>query len=92
MAPRIEGESFYTRLIGLQSIIPWSGVKDDIVPLIDHSDCDGELSPEDCKKIAPRIRELVKDWEDDDRDKQNALLLAEGMDKAVEANEPLKFL
>ncbi|WAH35012.1 hypothetical protein [Alicyclobacillus dauci] len=64
---------------------------DDIKPLLDHSDCDGELTPEECKQVAPRLRELVSGWLDDDRDKIQALDLAEGMELAAEEGEPLRF-
>jgi hypothetical protein len=68
----------------------FSDFKDDIIPLLNHSDCDGELSPEECKKVAPRLRELVKDWPDG-YDKRRALELAEGMELAVSKNEHLQF-
>lgn len=78
--------------IDIQPVIKWTKVHDDVVPLLNHSDCDGELSPEECLKVAPRLRELVKDWDDDDRDKENALWLAEGMELAASRNEPLEFI
>jgi hypothetical protein len=77
--------------------IPWATVHDPIVPLLHHSDCDGELTPEQCAVIAPRLRELVSGWEDEwtagieNYDKVNALKLADGMDQAVELNKPLIF-
>lgn len=71
--------------------IPWENVKDDIVPLLNHSDCEGHLTPEECRKVAPRLRELVATWEND-IDKGRALSLAEGMEKAAAANENLEFL
>lgn len=64
--------------------------KDPIVYLLAHSDCDGHLTPTQCKKVAPRLRELVKDW-DDDHDKQHALLLAEGMEAAAKEKKNLVF-
>jgi hypothetical protein len=69
--------------------------RDPIELLLDHSDCDGELPPEECKVIAPRLRELIKDWPDGifagGYDKEMALLLAEGMERAAEAGEALDF-
>ena len=41
---------------------PWSDVVSDIVPLLNHSDCDGELSPEDCARVAPALRRLIARW------------------------------
>jgi hypothetical protein len=58
----------------------WEDYHDDILPLLYHSDCEGDLTPAECKVIAPRLRELVKDWPEGDYDKRQALLLADGMD------------
>lgn len=69
----------------------WDKISDPIVDLLYHSDCDGELTAEQCGKIAPRLRELIANWSDDDYDKQQALLLAEGMEQCHKDNEPLKF-
>ena len=81
----------YDKYVGNQPVIAWDKVKDDIAPLLNHSNCDGILTPEECRKVAPRLRELVKEWPDDDRDKINALLLAEGMELAAKNNENLEF-
>jgi hypothetical protein len=31
----------------------------DLMPFFDHSDCDGEISPQDCTKIADNIKKLL---------------------------------
>ena len=69
----------------------WATVDDAIVPLLDHSDCDGELTPETCELMAPRLRELVKNWPEDDFHRSQALELADGMDLAAGLDEPLEF-
>jgi hypothetical protein len=71
--------------------LSWAKIKDPIVPLLYHSDCDGELTVEECKAVAPRLRELVADWPDHDFDKSKALELAFGMETAADAGEPLAF-
>lgn len=71
--------------------LPWYNIKDDIKPLLKHSDCDGSLTPERCKTVAPRLRELVAGWDDDDYDKEQALELARGMEAAARAGEKLRF-
>lgn len=76
---------------GFGGDIPFDSIKDPIEPLLNHSDCDGGLTPSDCAKVAPRLRELVKGWPDDDRDKRNALLLAEGMEEAIYEDEIFEF-
>ncbi len=69
----------------------WNKVKDPIVPFLFHSDCEGELSPEECKTTAPRLKELVSLWSDDDYDKQQALLLVKGMKSCARRKKPLIF-
>lgn len=71
--------------------ISWDGIDDPIVLLLHHSDCDGELSPEACTLIAIRLRELVRNWEGDP-DMVRAIYLAEGMEEAATAGEPLLFV
>ena len=74
-----------------QKPFKWDNIDDPIVDLLYHSDCDGELTYEECEKIAPRLRELVKNWDDDDYDKKQALLLVEGMENCVKEKVSLEF-
>lgn len=37
-----------------------SSIESDLRLLFDHSDCDGNIPPEDCKKIADAITEVLK--------------------------------
>lgn len=72
--------------------LSWDGVTDPIKPLLDHSDSGGELSPEECTSIAPRLRELIQGWEEDDPiNYPQGMKLAAGMDEAAQAGEPLEF-
>lgn len=75
---------------GFDGCVPWSKFSDDIIPLLDHSDCDGELTPNLCASIAKRLRELVEGWPES-HDRANAILLAKGMEAAFERGEPLEF-
>lgn len=78
---------------GFGGIIPWKNVKEDaIIDFLDHSDCDGNLTPQQCGAIAPRLVELVADWEDDDRDKVKALELAEDMQWCYANDKTLEFI
>jgi hypothetical protein len=70
---------------------PFSDYDDPIIPLLDHSDCEGFISVEDCKRVAPRLRELIGDWDENDYDRQQAEMLANGMDDCVKDNTPLEF-
>jgi hypothetical protein len=62
-----------------------------LYPLLYHSDCDGELTPDECAKVAPALRRAVENWADDDYDKQRALGLCEFMENCVKLNTPLIF-
>lgn len=72
----------------------WDRIKDDIVLLLRHSDCDGELAWEECEKLIPRLKMLISDWLDVDSayDHEMALRLIKGMQKCVESKKSLKFI
>jgi len=94
-------KSFRCRLakeIGVDIYQLWNGhqhTSDDILPLLDHSDCDGILTPAECAKVAPRLRQLVDKWNprdfDQGYDRENAIKLANHMDKCVSENVNLIF-
>lgn len=69
-----------------------SGIEEDhpLYDLFNHSDCDGILTPEQCAKIAPALKDAIQSW-DDDYDKENGLMLVEGMEAASKAKENLEF-
>jgi len=69
----------------------WDFETDDIIPLLNHSDYDGELTVKECKKVWPRLKELIEDWDGDNYDKINALRLIEDMKGTIKNNEPLEF-
>jgi hypothetical protein len=83
-----------SQMEGFDGNKPWSEIHDDLVPLLNHSDCDGKLSVKECKQVAPRLRALLALWPDDpkDYDKQRGLLLADGMEIAVKSKKPLRFM
>lgn len=71
----------------------WDTVTTPLKPLLDHSDCDGELTPEECRQVAPRLREVIDAiWPQDGHERQAGLRLAEAMDAAAAAGEPLEFM
>lgn len=69
-----------------------SDESDPIMYLLNHSDCDGDITAEQCKLVGPRLRELIKSWDDDDFDKIQATRLADGMDLCAEENVSLEFI
>jgi hypothetical protein len=76
---------------GFDGTTAWKDFEDDIIPLLNHSDCDGHLTISECKKIAPRLKELIKDWDDINSDKSRAEELIIGMEDAIDKNENLEF-
>ncbi|MEU0665710.1 hypothetical protein ABZ508_26490 [Streptomyces lavendulocolor] len=89
-------------MVGYGGDREWSTVDTPLKPLLDHSDCDGELTPEDCATVAPRLREVVdflwpadtSTWQLNPEaciNRQNGLLLADGMDNAAQSGEHLEF-
>jgi hypothetical protein len=92
----MSGFGFLAEKAGKQSKnIDWSEVDDPIVPLLDHSDCEGELDPKTCAKVAPRLRELLDKMDSDTTeeryDREQGLLLVEAMKQAAKTKKPLKF-
>ncbi|KIL18753.1 hypothetical protein B4129_1810 [Bacillus safensis] len=77
---------------GFDEEIPFKNYHDDIIPLLEQPDSDSYLSPGVCQTVAARLRQLIRNWPDDDIDKMNALYLAEGMELAHEQNEVLGFI
>lgn len=70
------GDSFEgTRVPGPRD---WDEITSDLKPLLNHSDCDGYLTPEECAQVFPRLREIC-DGLDDDYDRRAGLALAECM-------------
>ena len=81
-------------MIGFGGKKQWSELKpDDIYLFLNHSDCDGELSPSDLNKIIPRLEEITKDWKTDESwaSKDQADKLIEAMKDAADAGEHLIF-
>ena len=75
-----------------KTVRSWDEIDDAIVPLINHSDCDGELSPDECRTVAPRLRELLSQLDvDHSYDLERGLLLAKMMDDCALRNVPLIF-
>jgi hypothetical protein len=62
-----------------------------LYPLLNHSDCDGDLSPEDCHKVGMALRGIVAAWDDDDYDKEQALRLASMMEMCAKHERRLIF-
>jgi len=44
---------------------PWQEAGTTLTPLLNHSDCDGELTPDECTRILPRLKEIRVKWAGD---------------------------
>lgn len=73
-------------------LVKWDAMDDPIKPFLNHSDCDGELTVDEMKLVAPRLKELVLDWDDSDFDKNKAMRLADDMFDCIEENKIMEFL
>ena len=84
----------YARDPRLPSLIPrsWDEVDTPIKDLLNHSDCEVELTPEQLVVIAPRLEEIVSVWPPDDRDRIQAERLIEGVRTCIRSGENLEFL
>ncbi len=66
-------------------------------PLLYHSDCDGDLSIEECKKIKSFLEKILDTKPNVDKDRlidwnyAHTLSFFQGCQKAIEANEPIEF-
>lgn len=41
----------------------WDLVATDLKPLLDHSDCDGEMTPDEARQAWPRLAAILDEWE-----------------------------
>ena len=74
----------------------WSQIDSGLVPLLNHSDCDGDLSPEDCARVAPALREAIGKLDPmpdgtPDYDIEKGLLLVQMMETCSEFSRKLAF-
>jgi hypothetical protein len=77
--------------------IPWDDIKSPIKLFLNHSDCDGFLSAEQCGSIYPVLRTIVDLWEDSPillysrEDKQKGMALAAMMEYCSRNEKTLVF-
>ena len=60
----------------------------DIMPLLDHSDCDGELSPDEATQVASGLTTILKEI---DELRGNIIRFRNGCVKAAMQNEKVEF-
>lgn len=81
---------------GFGGSIPWSDPRitdQGLVLLLNHSDCDGEISPSDCARIADSLERLLGEFRGEEseyyRDRTREFI--EGCRAAARANQHLIF-
>ena len=65
-------------------------LKDDLTPLLSHSDCDGILTPEECERIARALTNMLERGIDEDFIEKTETFRDGGL-LAVSKNENIEF-
>lgn len=88
----------FGHIYGTPGTRSWDDVSTPLKPLLDHADDSGELTSEECRQVAPRLREVIEElWPQGvteffpKRCRTRGLSLADAMDRAAEAGENLEF-
>jgi len=75
-------------------IIPWDNVRSPLKYLLDHSDCDGEISSKQCGWIWPILEKIIDLWESSSQNEYDILQasnLIVSMKYCYVNNKPLEF-
>ena len=62
-----------------------------LVPFLHHSDCDGVLTPAECRSVAPALRDVLTRWEEINDDRDMGLRLCDLMDACAAQGKVLEF-
>jgi len=77
---------------GFGGDVSWEPFKDaPLYPLLNHSDCDGRLSWQDCAQVYPALIDAVANWPKHDPLRELGLLLANHMRFCSEIQRDLLF-
>ena len=72
--------------------ILWETVDSPIVPLLNHSDCDGELSGPECAQVGPELVRICESWGTwENYDRNMGIQLGQAMISIGEMNGALLF-
>jgi len=73
----------------------FSSLNHGITPLLDHSDCDGELTVAEARKIAKALDSILENYDEtiscDDNFKEKILQFRDGCLEAIKAKKKIKF-
>lgn len=72
-----------------------STIKHDIEPLLNHSDCDGILTVEQCKQIVRGLNNILENLSEKNQSfqgfKEDITQFRDGCELAIEEDEPVEF-
>lgn len=68
----------------------WDEVTTPLAPFLNHSDCDGDLSPEECAQVWPRLADLLP-LLPQEYDRINGAGLVEDMRECAASGQRLEF-
>lgn len=95
--------------LNLDEMLGFGGEKEfdsnhNLTPLLNHSDCDGELTVAECKKVKAGLEEILKDMPkvdmrkhqatfqtDDEWAAYKAKLFVKGCEEAIKKKKPIDF-
>lgn len=67
-------------------------IQHEIMPLLNHSDCDGQLSPDECKKIASGIKKILDEVPYDDSPYSNYQMSLRFMHGCLAASKKIETI
>lgn len=59
----LEDDIVLNDMSGFGGANSWYDVESALLPILNHSDCDGELYAHDCEEMLPRMKEILGLWE-----------------------------
>jgi hypothetical protein len=71
-----------------------ASIDHDIMPLLNHSDCDGRLTPKECRRIESGLNSILAAFKDTPADfdfKESVIQFRDGCKLAADKKEMLKF-
>ena len=77
---------------GYGGTVKFSTLQHDLEPLLNHSDCDGTLSPDECERIIKGLNSILPNVPPECEDlKKSIVQFRDGCQSAVDADEDVYF-
>ena len=89
---KIVGIPDLNNMVGFGGSETWDKYNHDALCIvINHSDCDGEIILEDCKKLLVRMEIVVKEMNEGDELHRRTSKFIDGLKEAIHNNDCLEF-